>query len=279
MLTLVLDDESAPPCPPDAGRLVNEWRDDLGAVFARAYRGEDGYHVDWRGLGVLSCSRGSTVVRLWPDPHLDPSAARDIFARIVQPVVLQAVGLQCLHASAVCSPTGAIAFCGQSGAGKSTLAYALGREPGFVQLADDAVVMAFDAEVPEVVSLAFTPRLRARSRDALVRIDEGLPSARSADRAPLRAIFLLTQDDALPRPVRLERLAPSSAFVAVVTHAHCIDEGDPAVTRQLIDDYLRLVQHAVVYRLWYRPDFRVLPDLLKTLRETCRPRPALHAGD
>ena len=87
----------------------------------------------------------------------------DTFDRLLQPVILQALGKQALHAAASVGPTGTIAFCGNAGSGKSTLGFAM-RQAGYRQLADDALVLQLEQDRVSVCPLPFAPRLRPASR-------------------------------------------------------------------------------------------------------------------
>src|SRR5687768_8070207 len=111
MLTLALAPDEAPPADP-SGRLVNVWKDDAGAAFAHAYRAGEACRIVWQGLGEFQFVTHQPVVTAFVAPGVSDTLVRDMFLRVVQPVVLQAQGFQTLHASAVLGPLGAIAFCG-----------------------------------------------------------------------------------------------------------------------------------------------------------------------
>jgi hypothetical protein len=278
MIELVVCDGVDPP-PAATGSIVHEWRDDRAAVFARAFGRDGRYRLEWRGLGTIAFATGSAQVRLWPAPESSRADVLDGFTRIALPVVLQALGAETLHASAVATPAGALAFCGRSGAGKSTLAYALGRQPDTSQLADDAVVIAMDGARPEVLPLAFRPRLRESARAALRAAVAAPMTATDAARQPLAGIFLLEREERAVAPVRVDRLPAHEAFRALLPHAHCFDEGDRRGTARLVEHYLTIVERVPVWRLLYRPDFATLPLVLRAVLEAGSPAPAAaHAG-
>ena len=141
MLTLAFAGGDAP--TPGTGRKVNEWCDDNGEVFARAHTSKDLHWIDWPGLGVFAFSAGSHEVRVWPEPGTQHEAIVDTFSRTLEPVILQTLGWQALHAGAAVGPTGVVAFCGRKGSGKSTLAFAM-HQAGWRQFADDALVLRFE---------------------------------------------------------------------------------------------------------------------------------------
>lgn len=268
MLTLIVEGGRPPSGP--VGRQVCVWRDNGGGVFARAWVDGDACRLEWQGLGTFRFDLVSTVVRVWPAPGATASVVDDVFGRVLQPIILQARGVQSLHASAVLGAQGALAFCGTGYSGKSTLAFALGRR-GFHHIADDAVVIE-RARAPVTVRLMpFAPGLR---EPTLRHFDVDRSSAAATPAVgslvPLRAIFLLEQDAQAPRPERPARIAPVQAFSALVTHARCFDEGDAAHTRRLIDDYLAIVEDVPVFALRYPPHFGQLQDLLDLIEQESR---------
>ena len=99
------------------GRQVNEWSDEGGKVFARAFSSDGHYRIDWPGLGAFAFRPGSREVLVWPAPDARQEEISDTFDRLLQPVILQALGKQALHAAASVGPSGTIAFCGNAGLG------------------------------------------------------------------------------------------------------------------------------------------------------------------
>ena len=82
---------------------------------------------------------GTAIVHLAP-PNVDRGAVALDLIGVVLPVALHRDGAWCVHASAVASPAGVIAFVAARGTGKSTLAAACVRA-GCALVADDVVVL------------------------------------------------------------------------------------------------------------------------------------------
>lgn len=248
-----------------AGATVAVWRDDRGAIFARARADGQQRWIEWPDVGVFTFSVRSTDVRVCPAPGADWDRVRDLFARVLQPVVLQALGRQALHASAVLGAGGVVAFCGRGHSGKSTLAFALGSR-GFRQIADDALVIDAVAPIVAVRPLPFIPQLREASR----RHFDDHPAAPLPDderlllpeTAPLRAVVLLEQDPELSRSAGPQRLPAVQAFAALLRHAHCFHESDRAHSTQLVEDYLKVAESVAVFGFRYRPGFAEFPRLV-----------------
>jgi hypothetical protein len=252
---------------PATGRQVNEWTDECGKVFARAFSSDDHYRIDWPGLGAFAFRPGSRDVLVWPEPDAPREEISDTFDRLLQPIILQALGKQALHAAASVGPCGTIAFCGNAGSGKSTLGFATG-QAGYRQLADDALVLQLEQDRVSVCPLPFAPRLRPASRLHFGYADQStVPrvAPRLAHLA-LSAIFLLRQDDQIERP-RLTLLPQAQAFSELLAHAHCYDAQDRSHTRRLVDSYLAIVSLVPVFALHYRPDLQRLPQLVEIIQD------------
>jgi hypothetical protein len=266
VLDLVVRDERLDPRPRDA-RAVNVWHDDHGVVFAEAFRDAGTYRLDWRGIGTLAFDAGPRV-DFWPASGVAVAEAIDRFVRIAQPVVLQALGYEALHASAVRLPAGIAAFCGPSGTGKSTLAYALGRRAGIEQMADDALVLTFGDAGIAAVPLPFRSRLRAPAQTFFDRAEAHVVDPASVAPVPLAAVFILSQPDTPASAVEITRIAPRSAFATVLTHAHCFDEHAPSATARMIQHYLDVAARVPIFQLAYVPDFARLDELVDVICET-----------
>jgi hypothetical protein len=261
MLTLTFADAETP--PPGAGREIDEWLDESGQPYAQTFSSDDLHWINWLDVGVFAFAANSMEVRVWPEPGISRQAIIDTFL-FLQPVILQAVGWQALHAGAAASPAGALAFCGNSGSGKSTLAFAM-QQAGWRQLADDALVLRFDQNGVTACPLPFTPRLRPPSRAYFAR--SPLPSPGLLSEVPLIAVFLLKHETELTNP-RVSLIPRAQAFSKVLTHAHCFDVGDLSRTGQLAESYLRLAARVPVLMLEYRPDLERLPHLVRAVVET-----------
>ena len=261
MLTFVFADGEAPA----PGRKVNEWFDDDGEITARGFIGADMRWIDWPRAGVFAISTGSNEVRIWPEPGARREVVVDTFFR-AQPIILQALGWQALHASATVGPSGVFAFCGRAGSGKSTLAFAM-QQAGWRQFADDAVVLRLDRDVVAACPLSFTPRLRPASRVHFAHASP-LPSSPHLhpSEVPLHAVFLLRQDAALSGPC-VSLMPQAKAFSEVLAHAHCFDPVDPVHSRRLAESYLGLAARVPVFMLEYRPGLQHLPRLTHAVLE------------
>jgi hypothetical protein len=251
VLTLTLVVGEPPPHRAD-GRLVQQWVDEAGDVYATAFTDGARRWIDWAGLATFAFSRGSTVVRAWPAPGARRQLVVETFSRVLQPIVMQAIGWQALHASAVVVGGGVVALCGRSGSGKSTIAYALSRDHD--QWADDGVILSLEGRGVVAHRVPFTPRLRPESQ-VLRPTRSGTPAGQSTGvrELPLASVAVLRQESGSTTAVHWRRLPPAEAFHVLVTHAHCFDPGDPDDARQFAQDYLTMAGAVPVFEVTYRP--------------------------
>lgn len=243
------------------------WLDERGEIYGRAYSRGDLHWIEWRGLGVFEFSSVLHEVRVWPEPDADRSTLAEMFARVLQPLILQVQGWQALHAGAAVGPTGVLAFCGRKGSGKSTLALAM-QKAGWQQFADDALVLRVDGAHVMACPLPFVPRLRPASRAHFAHSHEPKRSSSKpvATEVPLTSAFILQQNACAESP-RVSSIPQGAAFSELLAHAHCFNAEDPIHTRRLVEDYLELVARVPVFRLEYRPDFQDLPKLVRAVVE------------
>lgn len=250
------------PLPP-FGRLVRTWRTDDGRTHAEAFMTPCGYCLSWPSIGTFYFAPETphvTFVALADSPVTWDTASSH-FARVIQPLVLQALGAEVLHASAAVTATGAHLFTGMSGSGKSTLAFALAQR-GVQQVADDMTVL--DLAQPDTIlirPLPFEPRLRSAARAWMFGRSHGTPTA-AKTAAPVAAVYALAPDPGLASTAALTRKRPQDAFTTLLTHAHCFDEEDTCARRRLVNDYLRMAESVPVFELRYQPDLTRLPHLV-----------------
>ena len=182
-----------------------------------------------------------------------------------------------MHASAVLSAGGVVAFCAVSGTGKSTIARELALQ-GYTVWADDA--LAFEGEDGPVTALPLPFQLPLRPRSSPERGDTvGAPPETSAPEAsaPLRAVCILER--AQPPPgdaVDVRRLSPAEAFPTVLAHAYCYSLDDVERNREMIANYLDLSARLPMFRVAFRSGLEHLPAVLDAVEQAVgmTPRPA-----
>lgn len=236
------------------GTTERQWSDPAGRVVGRAGGAAGDFWILLDGLAGYRFRPGSAAVRAVRQPGASNERVVDTFERGILPFVLQASGVEVLHASAVLGASGVVALCGESGAGKSTVAAGLGRL-GHVVWGDDAV--AFDVDRPQAtaICLPFRTRLCPDAEAFLC----GVGATAGADRAEsprpgrrerLSAILILEAagPEGVP-PGEIASLEPDEAFSALLPHAYYFDAEPPRARRQTVLRYMRLASRVPTYRV------------------------------
>jgi hypothetical protein len=254
--------------------MVHEWRDITGSVCAYGYVGAGARWMRWPGFAVFRFEDEGQV-DAFPERQVDPSRILDLFHRTVEPLALQALGWETLHASAVLTPRGLLGFCGECESGKSTIAYSLSRR-GYRQHADDSVVFQMGPLGVRALDLPFGVRLRPEAATFFGftaderPLQDVVPIARhGADRVatqPLSALFVLTRKSGGEPTV--EQIASSEAFRVLLPHARCFDVQSADDRRRLLQHYLDLAAAVPVYDLRFPRGLDRLPAVLDCIEST-----------
>ena len=211
-------------------RLPSDLDDEGGGLWATA----DEACRYLAGVGAFLVRGGREIV-VDPAPGVE---ARVLRLSILGPafgLLLHQRGRFVLHASAVASGGGVLAFAGGSGWGKSTLAAAL-HARGCPIVADDLTAIDMDTGCPTVfpgfpqlklwpeavVSLGETPETMPRLHPRFDKRARRAVRGFSHSLLPLRRIYLLT---AGPAP-RIETLRPYEALIGLVPHWYGFRFGD-----------------------------------------------------
>jgi hypothetical protein len=196
--------------------------------------------------------------------------------------MLSLTGQMVLHAAAVRTNTGAVAFLGAAGAGKSTLSASF-CQGGWELIADDCVLLEdTDGRLDAVPSYPGI-RLWAESLGALFqglvetqamahysskrRVGVGTaPLGYSTVPAPVRRLYVLGRDAAGPgEPPRIERLRRSEACIELVKHCYHLDIHDPEALRSAFERIVGTPALGIVRRLIYQGGYAALADVRKVV--------------
>jgi hypothetical protein len=266
---LALADDPVTPLDPFAPD-VEPCHDATGDVLAYCRATNGSLRVDMPDLASFSYERGTSHVKVIPHRPLPPGLVLETYHHCVLPLILPALGIEVLHASAVGGAAGVAAFCAPSGTGKSTLAVALARR-GYPIWADDAVAVDLGGHVPTAVPLPFTVRLHPDSARLLGSAGAGGTAPGTSPgyrrRTPLAVLCMLRRAPDATAPVELEQLEAAAASLAALGHAYCFSVKDAALKRRMIGSYLTIVGQVPAYEIRFRPGPEHLPAVLDAIEE------------
>ena len=277
MLKITIMDRGEPVLPDPQDPLVQVWRDYNGNVCAYAYNsnGSRWLHVP----NVASYQIGSNAeIAAFPQRHAQREKVLDIFSRVVLPIALHASGTEVLHASAILTTNGVVAFCAMADTGKSTTAYALAQR-GYEQWADDAVPFVIEEASVRAVPLDFGVRLDPDAEDFLrpttpVSSDFHQQS-KQRQASPLLIIFVLKRfENPQEKEVEVRRLSPAEAFRSVLLHGHFFNLKNTELMRQMVSNYMQLTSTVPVFEISFQPGFEKMSYLLDKIEEVVKSLPA-----
>jgi hypothetical protein len=248
--------------------VLDEWElpPHLPRTQLRAW--DNSYWLSAAVLGAIRFDLGSREVCAYPRQGCDPAWFEGMLVREWLPLVYQAWGYQVLHASAAVhrSSGRVVALSGEAGAGKSTLGYALGRRPGWEQLADESLVLQVEPGAVRIVPSPNRVRLRASSAAHFEQSpgDQG-PITWPDGELSLGAVFFLE-----PRPdgtgenqaAEATRLDGNEAYLRLLNQAFALTLKMHAHNRRLMQDYLHIARDIPCYRLVYDRSFAALEEVL-----------------
>jgi hypothetical protein len=245
------------------------------------------YLLRFPNLADFTVSNDGRSVVCHPVPGIPLETIRHLLIDQVIPLLLSKQEKLALHASAVVSDEGAIAFMGMTGRGKSTLAasfsknlsiltddclllkrkngqvFGLPSYPG-LRLWPDSILNLFDRQ-PNLCQVAhYTEKQRIGSGDADITF---FPQD-----APMRRVYVLQTSDGSKSVdgVQIVKLSPQSAFMELVKHAYRIDVHSPENLRNEFNHLTELAALPIFYSLKYPRDLSCLSlvrqAVLKNLR-------------
>lgn len=259
-----------------------------GEVFARLYTHAHGHRITVDDTGSFELSRDGTHVTWEERAESWPDFVRAHLVGRVLATALYFDGLLPLHASAVETRDGVVAFLAPKGFGKSTLALAL-TVAGARLVTDDTLPVEPSAELgmdsgvasrgrpvawPGVHSLrvhddalaavgAARPTLDTRDGKRIV--SELLPSQLMSRHTPLAAIYLI--DPVMPEAGTVTRTALPAmlAAVGVVAHVKIGRMLGPAAAGPMLERAAAITRSVPVFRLHAPRDLSQLPATAATL--------------
>jgi hypothetical protein len=269
---------------PHAGdfRWFNHWRlpeeEQAWLSFATC---DNGYVLRFAAQGDFLVSRDTSEVKCRPMPGLPQSTVRHLFLDQILPLILSRRGSLVLHASAVLTEFGVIAFVGASGRGKSTLA-ARFAGCGYTLVCDDYLALrevaggwlaspsypgvslwpeatgAIFGQMPQGAEIAhYTVKRRISDRRLI---------GFAAVPAPVRCLYFLDEEGNPERPL-IGSMSSREAFMKLVASAFNLDITDKTLMEWQFDAMGRAGTRLQCFHLAYPREFSMLPAVMQTIVE------------
>lgn len=269
MLPLAITDDDSPssvPVPPVRKWLV--WLDPHRAAEAYASQAGSHYWIDVSNVAMFHYSAATGQVVAVNRSAIEEGRVRAVYQRVVLPFLLQALGYEMLHASAVRTERGVVAFCGDSGAGKSTIATGLSRR-GFPVWADDALLLEVGARIG-AIALPFVVRLRRESAEFFEVGGRGEGSSHDfsgiePDPVDLAAVCVLKRRAGSEGDEVIGCHRGAAALTALLAHACAFNFEDLDRKRRMVKQYFAVAARVPVFEAVVRPGLGRLSELLDHL--------------
>ena len=252
--------------PPNFDSATEVWRDNDGVICARGIADSSCAWIEFPGMATFRFDRSQLAIAAIPEPHVEDDLLRDNYYRAALPLALQYFGVEVLHASAVRTHCGVVAFCAISETGKSTTVAALSRR-GFPVWADDAVPIEIDAEGGLARALGVPFRLRVGSAACVATAGNAAPlwpepGGLEFGSTPLAALCVMQRVNSIESVAEVRRLTAVEAVTALLPHAYCFSLADQERKRLMMQRYIDLATRVPTYSVSIVSGLAKLPAAL-----------------
>ncbi len=283
-VTLRLDSRR-PRQPVEPSRWRPYWTLPGGRPWLLAAETSDAHLLRFPRIVDFVIRRDRLDVVSYARPKTPRDTLRHLWLDQVLPLAMSAVGRIVLHASAVSTLEGAVAFLGKAGVGKSTVAAGVSRDVGRL-LADDALLI--ERRGTDLVAVPSYPGVRlwpatvsrlsgrmAGARQVAHYTDkkriaaDALGMRQQNRRQPLRRVYVLRRAAADRRP-RVTPLSSRDAVMTLIQHSYCLEHRNPHRVAWLLDQWTRDMRLTTVKQLVVPRDLNKLGQVGDVLMEDLR---------
>jgi hypothetical protein len=236
-------------------------------------------------------------IRCYPKPGITMETIRHLLLDQVIPLVLSSQGKLVLHASAIATPDGAIAFIGSTGRGKSTLAASFTKR-GLPLLTDDCLLIEDRDDGlfakpsyqglrlwPETVSALFEGEAHL---DEVAHYTEKKRIGGDKNQLPfcdhpvrLKRAYLLAPVEEMETAdsIIISPLPPREALMEMVQYTYRMDINDSDRLKQDFELLSRIATLPLFYRLTYPRDLALLNSVQEAILENTAAEPEFISAD
>ncbi|TAK34831.1 MAG: hypothetical protein EPO21_08090 [Chloroflexota bacterium] len=244
--------------------LVAEVRCQHGNIICVMHAGPTGTWIRHPSLATCHIHPGARHVDVYPEPSGNERTLGLMLAGQISILVLRELGYPCLHASAVVTGQGAVAFLGTHGQGKSTMAASFLRR-GAALLTDDALPLLMREDGvyggPALPAMKLWNETAVHTLDLAEELPQLMPNvdkklfaldgryAFAPEPARLRAIYVLDRYDPLScghDDIRIEELSQRESLTTLLAQTSWSSLVQPAQSAALFMFYARLVSRVPV---------------------------------
>jgi hypothetical protein len=254
-----------------------------GEKWLSCAKTDDGYLLRFNELADFEIDKLGSEIVCRPMSGIPGDTIQHLLLDQVIPLVVNLRGGEALHASAILTPRGVVAFAGPAGSGKSTITASL-LKMGYPFVSDDCLTLqekdrGIDA-IPAYPGLRLWEDAEAHlfgengdkksvahyTRKLRVDIEER-PESYGPEPKPFVGLYDIINSPETDETsdITIEKLSPKESFMALVRCAFRLDITDQEMLTRQFHFLERLAGQISVRRLSFPRNFRLLPDLLRTI--------------
>ena len=265
-----------------------QWDLPGGKPWLSCVKINSGYLLRFNELADFTIDRNGREIVCMSRPGIPEDTLQHLLLDQVIPLVINLRGGEALHASAILTPRGVVAFAGPAGSGKSTIAASLFKM-GYPFVSDDCLTL--QGKDRNIYAIPAYPGLRLwkdakahlfgdKGNKKLVahytsklRVDvEEEPGSYSPAPKPFTRLYdiMNSPETDATSDITIERLSPRDSFMALVRCAFRLDITDNRMLRRQFCFLERVVSAVSVRRLIFPRDFTLLPAIKEAIFEDLR---------
>jgi hypothetical protein len=254
-----------------------------GAKWLSCAKTEGGYLLRFNELADFTIDRNGREIVCMPKSGIPEDTIQHLLLDQVIPLVINLKGSEALHASAVLTPQGVVAFAGPAGSGKSTITASL-LKTGYPFVSDDCLTLQEKDE--NIYALPAYPGLRLwKDAEAHLFEENGDKESVAHYTGKLRVAIEERPESYSPEPkpfvqlyyiinspetdeisdITIERLSPRDSFMAFVRCAFRLDITDQEMLARQFHFLKQLAAQVSVRRLSFPRKFELLPALQEAI--------------
>jgi hypothetical protein len=255
------------------------WHLPGGELWLSSAKLQEGYLLHFEELSDFFVHKSGKEIVCLPKSGIPPNTIRHLLLNQVIPLVINLRGGEALHASAVLTPHGIIAFSGPAGSGKSTIAGSL-LKAGYPLMSDDC--LALIEKDGKIHGMAAYPGLRLWGDSFKLLFGNVRPHKPVAHYTDKQQVHITTKEQVIPtkfHPLKrlytiadpsetdgknkivIEPLTLRESFMALVRCAFRLDITDNNMLKGQFYFLKRVVSTVSIRRLIFPRDFKLLSAL------------------
>jgi len=259
------------------------WHLPNGELWLSFAKVNGGYLLRFNKLADFFVKNDGNEITFIPKHDVPTDTIQHLLLDQVIPLVINLKGGEALHASAVLTPHGVVAFAGPAGSGKSTLTGGL-FHLGYPLVSDDCLTLLEKND--EIYSIPAYPGLRLWG-DALAHLfgDNGIyklvahytdkrrveiekkTGAYCTESQPLKRLYAIADPSETKgkNNIVIERIPLRESFMALVRCAFRLDTTDHTMLKRQFHFLERVASTVSVRRLIFPRDFNLLPAVQEAI--------------